>query len=86
MSTYTIFDGCILACYILPIEDCLPQWKITITKDMIIHLVKWYFIILAHPGYKLSQMTIQPSYYYPDIKEILLISIVITVNVSKPQA
>ncbi len=53
----------------LPIENYLTQWKIALTKEMVIPLIKWYHCILAHPSWKRSRMTIQARYYHQDIQK-----------------
>ncbi len=36
---------------------------------MVIPLIKWFHLILAHPSCKQSCMTIQARYYHPDIRK-----------------
>ncbi len=62
-----LIDGRVIVCHALPNENRLTQWKIALTKEMVLPLIKWYHCILAHPGRKRSRMTIQARYYHPDI-------------------
>ncbi len=64
-----IIDGGIIVCHALPDENHLTQWKIALTKEVVISLIKWYYCILAHPGWKRSRITIQARYYHTDIRK-----------------
>ncbi len=78
-----LIDGHVIVCHTLPNENCLTQCKIALTKEMVIHLIKWYHCILACPGQKWSRMTIQARYYHPDIWKHVDNVHVISVNVLK---
>ncbi len=64
-----LIDGCVIACHALPNEDCLTQWNISSTKEIVIPLLKRFHSILAHPGHKRSWMYIQVRFYHPDIRK-----------------
>ncbi len=61
------FDWHVILCHASPSEDGDTQWKISITKEMVVPLIKWFHTILAHPGLKCSRMTLQAHYYHLDI-------------------
>ncbi len=66
--TVTSIDGHAILCYASPNENHHTQWKIVITKEMVVPLIKWYHSILVHRGCKQTRMTLQPRYYHPDIR------------------
>ncbi len=35
-------DWCVILCYSSPNEYCDTQWKIAITKEMVVLLIKWF--------------------------------------------
>ncbi len=45
-------DGCAILCHSLPNEDHLTQWKIALTKEMVVPLIKWSHNKLADQGCK----------------------------------
>ncbi len=76
-----LIDGHVIVCHALPNENCLTWWKIALTKEMVIPLIKWYHCILAHPGWKRSRMTIQARYYHQTFKNMSTTFTVTTANV-----
>ncbi len=52
-----LIDDGVIVCHALPNEDFLMQWKILLTKEMVISLIYWY------------HLTIQTKNYHPDIRK-----------------
>ncbi len=59
-----IIDNQTIVCHALPNKDCLTQWKIAITKEMVTP-----YSILTNSGCKRSHMTIQARCYHLDIQK-----------------
>ncbi len=61
----------VIVWHALPNEDCLTQWKMALTIEIVLSLIMWFNSILAYPGCKSSRMTIQTRYYHPDIRRLV---------------
>ncbi len=62
-------DGHVILCFASPNEGRDTQWKIAITKEMVVPLIKLFHTLLAHPGRKCSRMTLQSHYNHPDMRQ-----------------
>ena len=39
-----------LICYVKPGKDPLTRWKIALPKSMLESFIRWYHIVIGHPG------------------------------------
>jgi hypothetical protein len=57
-----------IICYVKQGQDPNSQWKIAFPASMLDKTVKWFHMVMRHPGEKRLRMTLQERYYHPKLQ------------------
>jgi hypothetical protein len=57
-----------IICYMKQGQDPNSQWKIALPASMLDETVKWFHLVMGHPGEKRLRMMLQERYYHPKLQ------------------
>ena len=56
-------------CYVKTHDNAETQWRIELTKQLVIPTIQYFHTILGHPGATRMRLTIQTRYYHPILRK-----------------
>ena len=60
-----------IICYVKPHDDPVTQWKIALPEQMLEETVKWFHIVMGHPGGKHLRETMHQRYYHYKLRSTI---------------
>ena len=63
-------DGHTVVCYSKDKENRDTNWQIALPEYMLKSTIKWYHIVMGHPGSKKLKLTLQQQYHHPELEGI----------------